>query len=167
MLNPLPIIGVMGGHAKAWDELAAPVGKLIAQRGCHLLTGAGDGVMTAVAKAFTDVETRAGLSIGIVPTIERHGVFTRRDEYSNPYIELPVITPLDIKAQSDSMPYSRNHVNILTSHAVIILPGEHGTRHEAELSLALSKPHILFGPEDAFRQFPEAGPRVQSFEKLV
>jgi len=71
---------------------------------------------------------------------------------------------LDNKALSDAMPYSRNHVNIMTSHAVIILPGEHGTRHEAELALMMKKPHVLFGPTAAFVRFPEAAPRVSEFE---
>ena len=166
MLNPLPIIGVMGSHDKAWAELAAPVGKLIADRGCHLLTGAGGGVMTAVAEAFTSQENRAGLSIGIIPTIERVGVFVRSGEYGNPHIEIPIVTPLDIKALSDVMPYSRNHVNIMTSHAVIILPGEHGTRHEAELALMMRKPHVLFGPPGVFQKFPEVAPRVSDFEDV-
>src|SRR5688572_24744701 len=104
MLNPLPIIGVMGSHEKSWDELAKPVGKLIAARGCHLLTGAGGGAMTAVAKHFTEEKSRAGCSIGIIPTIEKDGVFVRSGEYSNPHIEIPIVTPLDIKALSDVMP---------------------------------------------------------------
>jgi uncharacterized protein (TIGR00725 family) len=166
MLNPLLIIGVMGSHEKSWEELAAPVGQLIAARGCHLLTGAGGGVMTAVAKAFTDEKNRAGQSIGIIPTTEKDGVFRRVEENSNPYIEIPIVTPLNIRAQNDSMPYSRNHVNILTSHAVIVLPGAHGTRHETELALALKRPHVLFGPLKAFAAFPQDAPRVENFDDV-
>lgn len=165
MLNPLPIIGVMGSHEKPWEEFATQAGKLIAKRGCHLLTGAGGGVMTAVAKAFTAEKKRAGLSIGIIPTIEKNGVFIRSgDGYSNPFIEIPIVTPLDTKAQSDSMPYSRNHVNVLTCHAMIVLPGSHGTQHETSLAIKLKKPHVLFGPPTAFRQFPEESVRIEAIE---
>lgn len=168
MLNALPIIGVMGSHNTPWNELATPVGELLADRGCHLLTGAGGGVMTSVAKAFTQEKNRAGLSIGIIPTIEKDGIFYRNTgEFTNPYIEIPIVTPLDTKAQSGSMPYSRNHVNILTSHAVIILPGSVGTRHETELSIALKKPHVLFGPKDAFKLFPQDSAHVDSIEKVT
>lgn len=167
MLNTHPIVGVMGSHEKPWEELAGPLGKLLAQRGCHLLTGAGSGAMTAVAKAYTETAGRAGLSIGIIPTVEKDGVFTRSgSEYTNPYVEIPIVTPLDVKALSDRMPYSRNHVNIMSSHAVVILPGEHGTRHETELALMMKKPHVLFGPEKAFLQFPEEAVRVQAIEQV-
>jgi uncharacterized protein (TIGR00725 family) len=167
VLNPLPIIGVMGSHDTAWEELATPVGKLLAKRGCHLLTGAGGGVMTAVAKAFTNEKKRAGFSIGIIPTIEKDGVFVRSgDGFSNPHIEIPVVTPLDVKALSDVMPYSRNHVNVLTSHAVIVLPGAHGTRHETSLALMLKKPHVLFGPNKVFQQFPDESVRVETIGQV-
>jgi predicted Rossmann-fold nucleotide-binding protein len=64
------------------------------------------------------------------------------------------------------MPYSRNHVNIMTCHAVIVLPGDHGTRHETELALMMKKPHILFGPEKAFAKFPGESVRVQTIEQV-
>ena len=67
MLNKYPIVGVMGSHENPWNEYAKPVGELLARRGFNLLTGAGDGVMTAVAKAFTDVDDRKGVAIGIKP----------------------------------------------------------------------------------------------------
>ncbi|MGQ0527478.1 MAG: hypothetical protein ACT4OY_05540 [Alphaproteobacteria bacterium] len=159
----LPIVGVMGSHEHTWEELSAPVGRMIARKGWHLLTGGGGGVMVAVAKAFMAEKKRKGLSIGIIPTFEKEGQFLRRSEYPNPYIEIPVITPLDIRVLSDAMPYSRNHVNVMTSDVVIILPGSHGTQNEASLSLMLNKPHILYGPPEAFAGFPEGGKRVHDF----
>lgn len=123
--------------------------------------------MTAVAKAFTVEKHRAGFSIGIIPTIEKDGVFYRSgDGYSNPHIEIPIVTPLDTKALSDAMPYSRNHVNILSCHAVIILPGDHGTKHETSLAIMLKKPHVLFGPAEAFAQFPEESVRVEEIGQV-
>lgn len=167
MLNLLPVIGVMGSHEKTWDELAAPVGKLIAERGCHLLTGAGGGVMTSVAKSFTEQKNRSGFSIGVIPTIEKNGVFVRSGgEFTNPHVEIPIVTPLDVKALNDKMPYSRNHVNVMSSHALIILPGSHGTRHEASLAIMMKKPHILFGPGSAFAQFPEDSVRMTAIEQV-
>lgn len=167
MINALPIIGVMGSHQYPWEDLANAVGNLLAARGCHMLTGAGGGVMTSVAKAFTAKKNRAGLSIGIIPTVERDGVFYRNTgEFTNPYIEVPIVTPLDIKALGTKMPYSRNHVNVMTSHALIILPGASGTRHETELAIKLKKPHIMFGPASAFKQFPEDPLRVDTIEQV-
>ena len=159
-----PIIGVMGSHEEEWTEYSEAVGKLIAQHDYHLLTGAGAGVMMSAARAFCEQEDRLGLSIGIIPTMDYMSGLIASEEFPNPYIEIPVITQLDQKAQNDAMPYSRNNVNVMTSHALIILPGEHGTRNEVALGLKLKKPMVLFGPEREFAKFPEAPTRVEDIE---
>jgi uncharacterized protein (TIGR00725 family) len=166
MIDKRPIIGVMGSHEKSWDAYAAPLGRLIAEYDYHLLTGAGAGVMSTVAQAFTAVEERAGLSIGIVPTVNYDGSFVPREQYPNPFIEIPVLTPLDKRAAVDVNPYSRNHVNIMTSHAVVVLPGEHGTQNEVALALQYHKPMVLFGPEEAFKGFPEQVTIVDEIEAV-
>lgn len=154
MIDKRPIIGVMGSHEKPWEQYAHPLGRMIAEHDYHLLTGAGGGAMTAVSKGFVEVQNRAGYSIGIVPTLEYSGDFVESEIYPNPYIEVPILTPLDSKAQKDVRPFSRNYVNIMSSHAIIALPGDHGTKNEVSLALTFGKPLILFGPEDAFERFP-------------
>lgn len=166
MVDKRPIIGVMGSREEAWEAYAAPVGRLIAEYDYHLLTGAGGGVMSAVAKAFTEVEERAGHSIGIVPTVDYDGSFVPREKYPNAYIEIPVLTPLDRKASGDVNPYSRNYVNVMTSNALVILPGEHGTQNEVALALQYKKQMVLFGPEDAFKGFPEQVTIVEDIEAV-
>ncbi len=150
-----PIVGVMGSHEQDWEEYADPVGDLLARRGFNLLTGAGGGVMTTVARSFTMVKDRKGVAIGILPAVDYKGQNLDTAAYPNPYIEIPMITPLSAKAQSDVMPFSRNLVNVMTSKALIILPGSHGTRNEVSLALHYNKPIILFGPDSAFDDFPE------------
>lgn len=154
-VNRYPIVGVMGSHEEPHEEYAQAVGELIARRGYNLLTGAGGGVMTAVAKAFTEVEDRKGVSIGILPAVDYKGQKLDKEEYPNPYIEIPMITPLSMKAQSDAMPFSRNLVNVMTAKALVILPGSHGTRNEVSLGLMYNKPLVMYGPENAFDKFPE------------
>lgn len=161
-----PIIGVMGSHQREMPELAEPIGRLIADMDYHLLTGAGGGVMTSVARAFTEKEDRAGNSIGVVPTVDYDGSLVPREMYPNPYIELPVITPLGIREQSSSTPYSRNYVNIMTSHGLIFLPGGQGTRTECALAIRYHKPMILFGKADQFAGFPEQPTRVDDIEAV-
>ena len=163
----LPIVGVMGSHEQAWEEYANPVGKLIAERGYNLLTGAGGGVMTTVAKAYTDVHPREGRAIGILPAVDYHGQQLDKAEYPNPYIEIPMITPLSAKAQNDVMPFSRNLVNVMTSKALVILPGSHGTRNEVSIALMYDKPLIMFGPEHAFDNFPEEPLRAEKIEHVA
>ena len=155
MIDKRPIVGVMGSHEQEWEDYADPVGDLLARRGFNLLTGAGDGIMTVVARSFTQVEDRKGKAIGILPAVDYKGQRLDKEEYPNPYIEIPMITPLSMKAQSDVMPFSRNLVNVMTSKALIVLPGSHGTKNEVSLGIHYEKPMILFGPDDAFASFPE------------
>lgn len=155
MINRRHIVGVMGSHDSDWEEYADPVGDLLARRGFNLLTGAGGGVMTTVARSFTMVDEREGVAIGILPAVDYKGQNLNEEDYPNPYIEVPMITPLSNKAQSDVMPFSRNLTNVMTSQALIILPGSHGTKNEVSLALMYDKPMVMFGPDDAFADFPE------------
>jgi uncharacterized protein (TIGR00725 family) len=166
LIERRPIIGVMGSHLEEWEDYSRSVGQLIAEHDYHLLTGAGAGVMLSVARAFCEEEDRLGLSIGIIPTMDYTQGLIASEEFPNPYIEIPIITQLDQKAQNDIMPYSRNNVNVMTSHALIILPGEHGTRNEVALALKYKKPMVLFGPEKAFDKFPEMPTRVEDIEQV-
>lgn len=166
MIERREIVGVMGAHDEGWEEFSAPVGQLLAQRGYHLLTGAGGGVMTAAAKAFVETPHRKGVSIGILPAVDYHGEKLSEMEYPNSYIEIPMITPLSSKAQNDVMPYSRNLVNVMTSKALIILPGSHGTRNEVSLALIYNKPLIMFGPDKAFAKFPEEPLRADNINHV-
>ena len=162
MMNRRPIVGVMGSHEEEWEKYAVPVGRLLAERNFNLLTGAGAGVMTTVAKAFTEVSGREGVAIGILPAIDYKGQKLDKEVYPNPFIEVPMITPLSAKAESDVMPFSRNLTNVMTSQALIILPGSNGTRNEVSLALMYDKPLIMFGPDGAFAKFPEDPYRTDS-----
>lgn len=166
MIDRLPIIGVMGSHGQEWEEYALPLGRMIADFGYHLLTGAGAGAMTAVARAFVSCSPRDGVSIGVVPIADYDGRHISHEQYPNPYIEVPILAPLDKRAENDATPYSRNYVNVMTSHALVILPGEHGTQNEVSLAIKYRKPMILFGPEGAFEKFPSSPVRAQDIEEV-
>lgn len=161
-----PIVGVMGSHEHEWEDYSYPVGELIAKRGYNLLTGAGAGVMTEAARGFTETQDRKGVAIGILPAVDYKGQKLDTEAYPNPYIEIPMITPLSAKAQSDAMPFSRNLVNVMTSKALVIMPGSHGTRNEVSLALMYNKPLILFGPEGQFDKFPEDPTRAKSLDDI-
>lgn len=165
-LRKRPIVGVVGSHTDEWADLSAPIGRYIAESGCHLLTGAGGGVMSAVSEAFTKCGDRDGLCIGIQPMEGHEGYGLLEEYYPNPHIELPIVTMLDNAAKGDIMPYSRNMVNIMTSNAIIALPGWHGTKNEVSLALQYRKPLVLFGPEDAFESFPEEPCRAETLDEI-
>lgn len=138
-----PIVGVMGSGVEAptWaDELGAA----LAREGWHLLTGGGLGVMEAVSRGFVSVAGRAGLCLGVMPEARQE----------NRYVELAVRTPLGIFDPHQPERLTRNHVNVLTSDVVVLLPGRQGTRNEAELCLRYQRPAFYLGPEAAFAGFP-------------
>ncbi len=150
-----PVVGVMGSHEESWTEFALPLGLLIAEYGYHLLTGCGGGVMSEVAKGYSQYPDERGVILGIKPVADYKKEVNSRSEFPNPYIDIPIVTHLEQKAKNDSMPYSRNLVNIMTSDVLVVLPGSHGTQNEASLGLLYEKPLVLFGPEEAFDRFPE------------
>lgn len=155
------IVGVMGSRAELWTELAAPLGHWLARRGHHLLTGAGQGVMLEVSKAYHEIPDRKGMTIGIVPTDPDEEVgFKSKPGYPNRYIDIPIVAPLPVFRGDDPLQVNRNHINILTSDIVVALPGGIGTRNEVDLALRFRRPVILFGPSSAFAEFPRDVPRA-------
>lgn len=165
-MKHLPIIGVVGSHIDAHEELSTPLGQLIAQSNYHLLTGGGEGVMSAVAKSFTKQAERKGICIGILP-ISEHSELKELPHYTNPYIELPIVTKLDIRAaQGSTTPLALNSVNILSSNVIIALPGLKGTEAETSMALVCNKPVILFGPMKEFEHFPTEPMRAETIDEV-
>jgi predicted Rossmann-fold nucleotide-binding protein len=145
----LKVVGIMGSGEHAFANLSKAAGQAVAESGHHLLTGAGQGVMLAAARAFVQSGYRRGLSLGVVrakalPTLDGS---IRRWEAKRPpndYIELPVNTHLPKSGDEGQDFYSRNHINVLTSDAVIVLPGGSGTKSECDLAIQYGRPTILF-----------------------
>jgi uncharacterized protein (TIGR00725 family) len=142
MTKRLPIVGVMGSGDNEHAEKSEALGRWLAGEAVHLLTGAGKGVMEAVSRAFSAVEGRAGLVVGIVPcgddpTVPRPG-------YPNSFVELAILTHLPLSGRYGTESLSRNHINVLSSNVLIALPGGTGTSSEVELALRYGRPIAAF-----------------------
>ncbi|RKH37488.1 molybdenum cofactor carrier protein [Corallococcus sicarius] len=162
------IIGVFGSGTESHEAWVIPLARWIAEAGFDLLTGAGGGVMSAAAGAFVAVEGRRGASLGIIPgTVGADGRYQPRPGYPNTDIELPIYTHLPLSGEQGTDPMSRNHINVLTPHALVALPGGAGTAAEAALALRYGKPLILHGPLEAFRRFPAEAERTTSLERVT
>ena len=145
------VVGVMGSSSAPHADLSATVGVIIANLGCHLLTGGGHGVMAAVSEAFSGVSGRAGLVIGVIRAGDevRCGLREGKRSYvprtpPNESVEIPIFTHLPTSGPDGKGPTSRNHINVLTSDVVVALPGGPGTLSEVELALEYEWPLILF-----------------------
>ncbi len=166
MLQRRKVIGVMGSGTEEYREWVVPLARWLAEHGYDLLTGAGAGVMRVAAEAFVAVPGRRGVSIGIIPGEVVDGVYRPKTGYPNPSVELPVFTHLPLSGEQGRETMSRNHLNVLSSHALVLLPGGAGTLAEAELVVRYRKPAILFGPEREFRRFPDQLERTGSLERV-
>jgi len=142
-VNRLPIIGVMGsGDKEDTFPHVAPLGKLIAEMGFHVLTGGGFGVMQEASRGFTDVTPRKGMCIGVLPSQTVMGNNPFRG-YPNPFVEINIQTHLVRDGWADDIE-TRNHINILTSDAVIFCPGNDGTHSELEICVKYDRPAIIY-----------------------
>lgn len=142
-------VGVMGSSQDEYTDLAVPLGKLLADLECNLLTGAGRGVMTSVSRAYLKARRGRGISIGVVPCASLDARETPRAGSPNPYVELPVYTHLPLSGGDGQHDLSRNHINVLTSDVIIALPGSDGTRSEVELAIRYDKPVAAFAASAA------------------
>lgn len=159
----------MGSGKDEWAEWAEPLGAELARRGYHLLTGGGGGVMTSVSRSFKNAATGdCGLVISVVPTdYMDDGQYAVKGGYPNSFTDLTIVSPLGTFTGESESQISRNHINILTSHVVVALPGAKGTRNEVAIALAMRKPVILFGPISAFSEFPLDCERADDIHVLL
>ena len=166
-----PVVGVMGASREPHSERSRRVGAWIARAGYHLLTGGGPGVMAAVTEAFVAAPDRRGLAIGVLPA-RRPGADGQAGQpppgYPNPWVEIAIGTHLDRLGARGGDEGSRNHVNILSSDAVIFLPGSAGTASEARLAVRYGRPSIAW--LDARAQIPglpDAVPVEPDFDRVA
>jgi uncharacterized protein (TIGR00725 family) len=152
-----PVVGVMGSSTRAFEDLAVPLGRWLASAGVHLLTGGGVGTMEAVSRAFADVQPRAGLVVGVLPADLPDGIAVPRAGYPNPSVEIAIFTHLPLSGITGTDPRSRNHINILSSDVVIVLPGNEGTESEMTLAVRYGKPVIAFFGDHAVEWQPSQG----------
>ena len=118
-------VSVVGG-TDATDEVLASaeeVGRLLAQRGCVVVTGGRAGVAEAASRGSV---LAGGTTVGILPG-------ARRVE-ANPYVTVAVPTGLG---------ESRNALVVMDASAVIALPGAYGTLSEVAFALLAGIPVVV------------------------
>jgi len=159
-------IGVIGSGCDAHEDLARELGALLAHLGVNLLTGAGGGVMTSVSQAFTQAARTTGISIGIIPCKSERDRSPKAG-YPNEFIELSIYTHLPYSGDLGRHDLSRNHIIVLSSAAIIALPGEAGTASEVDLALQYHKPIVVYSHDHAsVKQFSPDAPRVSSLGEV-
>jgi uncharacterized protein (TIGR00725 family) len=160
-------IGVIGSGTSSHDAYAHDVGVLLAELGVNLLTGGGRGVMTSVSRAFTQHPGPRGICIGIIPCASENDRVTPRAGYPNEFVELAIYTHLPHSGSQGTDDLSRNHINVLSSNAIIALPGEAGTASEVTLAISYRRPIVVYSPDVRLaRELPEVVSRVGTIEDV-
>lgn len=146
---------------------ARRVGRIVAELGCDLLTGGGNGAMEIVALSFCETPGRSGRSIGVIPgevsgfdgatlgKITEYSL-TPKYPYPNRWIEVPIFTHLP--GTNPKGANSRNFLNMASGDVIVILRGGQGTQAEFEMAAGLRKPIIAFvGHGDRVGGYPFGG----------
>ena len=111
-------VSVIGSGA-AWEDAAEEVGGLLAERGCIVVTGGLDEVMSA---AHRGAKAAGGTTIAILPGEDRSA--------ANPWADHVVVTGIG---------HARNLAVAASGQAVIAVGGSYGTIAEMALALRLGR----------------------------
>ena len=114
-------VSVVGSGAE-WEEVAEEVGRLLAERGCTVVTGGLDEVMAA---AHRGAKAAGGTTIAILPGEDGHA--------ANVWADHVVVTGIG---------HARNLAVAASGEAVIAVGGSFGTVSEMALALRLGRPVV-------------------------
>ncbi len=135
-------VAVIGSGAEH-EGRAEEVGRLLAERGCTVVTGGLGEVMEAAARG---AKAAGGTTIGIVPSESRHD--------ANRWIDYAVATGIG---------HARNLAVVASGDAVIAVGGKWGTLAEIGFARVLGRPVVALGPGWEL----EGVPRAASAEEAV
>ncbi len=164
---------VIGSGSDPHTALSEPLGRWLAEKGFDLVNGGGAGVMGAVAKAFSEVKSRKGRVVGILPSSAPCNSPSNRARYQpspgypNPHTDIAIRTHLHLSGESGKEIPSRNHIVVLTGDVVVALPGSDGTRSEIELALEYKKPIVLISPHGEWEEFASRAPVVKTINDAM
>ena len=116
----------MVGSGSEHEGRAEEVGRLLAERGCTVVTGGGGEVMAAAARG---AKSAGGTTIGILPG-ERRGE-------GNEWLDHEVVTGIG---------HARNLAVVASGDAVIAVGGSWGTLAEIAFAMRLGRPVVILAP---------------------
>ena len=120
--NPIIAVVEAGKCSKKLRDMAAEIGKYVAEHGGVIVCGGMEGVMRGAARGAKEA---GGTTIGILPT-------TNKDD-ANEFIDYVIPTGFG---------EARNILVVRTADVVIALPGKYGTLSEMAFALKAKKPLI-------------------------
>jgi uncharacterized protein (TIGR00725 family) len=128
-------VAVIGSGAEH-EARAEEVGRLLAERGCTVVTGGRGSVMAAAARG---AKSAGGVTIGVLPGE------SRRD--ANEWIDHAVVTGVG---------HARNLAVVASGDAVIAVGGRWGTLAEIGFANVLGRPVVILEPGWELEGVPRA-----------
>lgn len=122
---PVVQVAVIGSGAEH-EGRAEEVGRLLAERGCTVVTGGRGSVMAAAARG---AKSAGGVTLGVLPGE------SRRD--ANEWIDHAVVTGVG---------HARNLAVVASGDAVIVVGGQWGTLAEIGFAHVLGRPVVILEP---------------------
>jgi uncharacterized protein (TIGR00725 family) len=114
------------GSGREHEARAEEVGRLLAERGCTVVTGGRGEVMEAASRG---AKAAGGTTIGVLPGESRAD--------ANPWIDHAVVTGVG---------HARNLAVVASGDAVIAVGGKWGTLAEIGFAHALGRPVVILEP---------------------
>jgi uncharacterized protein (TIGR00725 family) len=136
-------VSVIGSGAEH-ERRAEEVGRLLAERGCAVVTGGGDEVMAAASRG---AKKAGGATIGILPG-------EKRDD-ANEWIDHVVVTGIG---------HARNLAVVASGDAVIAVGGRWGTLAEIGFARVLGRYVVILEPGWEIEDVPRAATPAEAVE---
>jgi len=136
-------VAVIGSGAEH-EGRAEEVGRLLAERGCTVVTGGLDEVMAAAARG---AKAAGGTTIGILPGESRAG--------ANEWLDHVVVTGIG---------HARNLAVVASGDAVIAVGGSWGTLAEIGFAMRLGRPVVILDPGLEVKGVPRAATPAAAVE---
>jgi uncharacterized protein (TIGR00725 family) len=147
MLTTLAVQVSVIGSGREWEGAAEEVGRLLAERGCVVVTGGLDEVMAAAQRG---AKAAGGTTIAIVPG--------ERREEANEWSDHVVVTGIG---------HARNLAVAASGDAVIAIGGSWGTLAEIAFASRLGRPVVALGGAPAVEGIETASTPAEAVERVL
>ncbi len=135
------------GSGTEHEARAEEVGRLLAERGCTVVTGGLGEVMAAAARG---AKAAGGTTIGIVPGEARGS--------ANEWVDHEIVTGIG---------HARNLAVVATGDAVIAVGGSWGTLAEIGFASRLGRPVVILEPGLAVEGIQRAESPAEAVEEVI
>jgi uncharacterized protein (TIGR00725 family) len=135
------------GSGSEHEARAEEVGRLLAERGCTVVTGGLGEVMAAAARG---AKSAGGTTIGILPGESR--------SRANEWIDHAVVTGLG---------HARNFAVAASGDGVIVVGGSWGTLAEIAFAMRLGRPAVILEPGWQLEGVDRAGTPAEAVELVL